>query len=283
LTARKALQARSRVVAAFKHYFATDGHLQAFPMISEMFNANRSHGLALEEAAKMEMATSLAMLSSGSNTTFWFLYQIFSDAITLQSVRKELFDLSIEDPASDVPKRRILSLNLIKTHCPTLMAMLHETLRYHSSVINIKQVQHDTVLADQYLLKKNAIVMIPGQSIHHEKEIWGTNADVFDHLRFMSPESKRRLSSTSAFRPFGAGASMCPGRHFSMNVICSLVAMVVLQFDILPTEGQWNAPTKRNADLWNAMPKPDRDIDVKIVKRVEEKEIEWKFVWAEEV
>jgi hypothetical protein len=76
---------------------------------------------------------------------------------------------------------------------------------------------------------------------------------------------------------------MCPGRHFSMNVICSLVAMVVLQFDILPIEGQWNAPTKRNADLWNAMPKPDRDIDVKIVKRVEEKEIEWKFVWAEEV
>jgi cytochrome P450 len=283
LTARKALQARSRVVAAFKQYFETDGHLQAFPMISEMFAANRSHGLALEEAAKMEMATSLAMLSSGSNTTFWLLYQIFSDPVALQSIRKELLDLSVEDPASDKPKRRIMSLNLIKTHCPTLMAMLYETLRYHSSVINIKQVQHDTTLADQYLLKKNAIVMIPGQSIHHEKEIWGPHADVFDHLRFMNSESKRKLSSTSAFRPFGAGASMCPGRNFSMNVIYSLVAMVVLQFDILPAGGRWCTPTKRNADLWNAMPKPDRDINVQIVKRVEEKDTEWKFVWAEEV
>jgi cytochrome P450 len=283
LTARKALQARSRVVAAFKQYFETDGHLQAFPMIPEMFEANKSHGLALEEAAKMEMATSLAMLSSGANTTFWFLYQIFSDPVVLQSIRKELLDLSVEDPASDIPKRRILSLNIIKTQCPTFMAMLHETLRYHSSVINIKQVQHDTTLADRYLLKKNAIVMIPGQSIHHEKEIWGLDADVFDHLRLLDPESKRKLSSTSAFRPFGAGASMCPGRHFSMDVICSLVAMVVLQFDIMPARGQWSAPSKRNADLWNAMPKPDCDIQVKILKRVEEKETEWKFAWAEEV
>lgn len=203
--------------------------------------------------------------------------------MALHSIRQELVELSTEDSTSDIPKRRILSLNLIKTHCPTLMAMLHETLRYHSSVINIKQLQHDTTLADQYHLKKNAIVMIPSQSINHEKEIWGPSADVFDHIRFMNPESKRKLSSTSAFRPFGAGSSVCPGRHFSMNVICSLVAMVVLQFDILPTEGQWNAPTKRNADMWNAMPKPDYDINVKIVKRVEEKETEWKFVWVEEV
>ncbi|KAL5113398.1 hypothetical protein ACEQ8H_008721 [Pleosporales sp. CAS-2024a] len=284
LTARKALRARGRVVAAFRKYFATGGHLQAFPMISEMYEANKSQGLAPEEAAKMEMATSLAMLSSGSNTTFWFLYQIFSDSRVLRSVREELSALSThQDCASDVTKRRILRLDLVKTQCPTLIAVLHETLRYHSSVINIKQVQHDTTLANHYLLKKHSIVMIPGQSIHHDEQIWGPSAGVFDHHRFSDPESKRKLSSTSAFRPFGAGSTMCPGRHFSTNVICSLVVMVVLQFDILPNGGDWAAPTKRNADLWNAMPKPDGDINVKIMRRVEDAEIEWKFVWAEEV
>jgi cytochrome P450 len=220
---------------------------------------------------------------SGSNTTFWFLYQIFSDPVALKSIRNELLHLSAVDATSDSPERKILNLNLIKTQCPTLMAILYETLRYHSSVINIKQVQHDTTLADQYLLKKNAIVMIPGQSVHHDKEIWGPSADVFDHSRFLEAEGKRRLSSTSSFRPFGAGTTLCPGRHFSTNVICSLVAMVVLQFDVMPTDGQWTAPTKRNADMWNAIPKPDRDIDVKIVRRLKAKEVEWIFVWAEDI
>jgi hypothetical protein len=51
------------VVDAFRRYFETGGHLQAFPMIPEMYETNKSRGLASEEAAKMEMATSLAMLS----------------------------------------------------------------------------------------------------------------------------------------------------------------------------------------------------------------------------
>jgi cytochrome P450 len=251
-------------------------------MISEMYEANKSYGLTSAEAAKMEMATSLAMLSSGSNTTFWLLYQIFSDASALENIRNELFQLSIKYSISDNTTSRVLSLGLIKTHCPTLNAMLNETLRFHSSVINIKQVQHDTTLAEQYLLKKNAIVMIPGQSIHHEKEIWGPEADEFDHFRFLKPESKRKLSSSSSFRPFGAGTTMCPGRHFSTNIILSLAAMVVLQFNIMPMEGHWRAPTKRDADIWNAMPKPDWDVDVNISKRVDNEEVDWKFIWGDE-
>jgi hypothetical protein len=282
LTARKALQARGRVIDAFKKYFETGGHLQAFPMIPEMYEASKSHGLASGEAAKLEMATSLAMLSSGSNTAFWVLYQIFSNTSALQDIRRELLDISVLDLSSDVPKRRIVNLIQIRAQCPLLIAMFNETLRYHSTVINIKQVQRDTALADQYLMKKHAIVMIPGQSIHHNKDIWGPHADVFDHLRFLPMDSKKNLGSTSAFRPFGAGVTMCPGRHFSMNVILSLVAMVVLQYNIAPTEGQWKTPTKRNADLWNAMPKPDCDVDVNFSRRSDGKIMEWKFVWAEE-
>jgi cytochrome P450 len=282
ITARKALRARSRVIDAFKKYFETGGHIQAFSMIPEMYAINRNHGLSSDEAAKMEMATSLAMLSSGANTTFWLLYHIFSDPVALNAIRNELHDASMDDPESDIPARKVLQLNRIKACCPMLVSMLNETLRYHSSVINIKQVQHDTTLAGQYLLKKNAIVMIPGQSVHHDKDIWGPAADVFDHRRFLSTKSMKNLSSTSAFRPFGAGVTMCPGRHFSTNIILSLVAMTIVQYEVAPVETQWTLPTKRNADLWNAMPKPDQDIRVRFLERVQEKTVEWKFVWADE-
>lgn len=245
-------------------------------MIPEMHEVNKGHGLSTEEAAKMEMATSLAMLSSGSVTTFWLLYHILSDLDLTAIIRREL-EVMTEETGSEIVKT--VNLSQVKDRCPTLVAVLNETLRYHSTVINIKQVQHDTTLDGRYLLKKNGIVMIPGHSVHHNKEIWGPSADIFDHLRFLSSGSKKNLSSTSAFRPFGAGVTMCPGRHFSTNVILSLVVMVLLKFDVEPVDGYWKRPTTRNADMWNAMPKPDHDIDVRFEPRREEKQVECKFVW----
>ncbi|KAJ4334886.1 hypothetical protein N0V95_009054 [Ascochyta clinopodiicola] len=269
LTARKSLRARDQIVCAFKKYFETGGHLQAFPMIPEMHELNKSHGLTTEEAAKMEMATSLAMLSSGAITSFWLMYHILSDEELTASVREEL------ESVIDSDLVRVVNLGRVKDSCPTLVAVLNETLRYHSTVINIKQVQHDTNLAG-YLLKKNGIVMIPGRSVHHNKDVWGPSADTFDHTRFLSPDSRKNVSSTSSFRPFGAGVTMCPGRHFSTNVILSLAVMVLLKFDVVPVK-EWRQPTKRGADMWNAMPKPDQDIDVSFEPRDEK--VEWKFVW----
>lgn len=248
-------------------------------MIPEMYNNNQRLGLNPKEAAKMEMATSLAMLSSGANTTFWFLSHLLSDSQALETVRDELYTISTVDPKSDIPQRRVLNLAKLKTSCPTLLSIFNETLRFHSSVINIKEVQHDTILADQYLLKKNGIIFIPGTSIHYNAEIWGAKAKTFDHERFLNSNNKKKLSSTSAFRPFGAGATMCPGRHFSTNVIMGFAAMIVLQYDIMPENGGWEAPTKCNADFWNAMPKPDWDVNVRFAKRAEEKSVEWKFIW----
>ena len=244
-------------------------------MIPEMHALNKTHGLSTEEAAKMEMATSLAMLSSGAVTTFWLLYHILSDQELTASIREELHHAT---ETKDGGQIRVVNLSAIKDRCPTLVAALNETLRYHSTVINIKQVQHDTTLASQYLLKKNGIVMIPGHSVHYNKSLWGLDADTFDHRRFMSPQSKKNLASTAVFRPFGAGVTMCPGRHFSTNVILSLVVMVLVRFEVVPVCGEWREPEKRKADMWNAMPKPDCDVDVVLTPRGEG-EGEWKFVW----
>ena len=281
LTARKALRARSRIHSAFTDYFATGGHIQAFPMISEMFDRNRNLGLTLPEAAKMEMATSLAMLSSGAITTFWLLYHICSDAEILQRCRSELFALTRTTTDNAVDERtKAVDVSLIKKQCPTMSAMLNETLRYHSTVINIKQVHHDCMLANKYFLKKAAIIMIPGTAIHHDTDNWGPSATTFDHRRFTTVEGQKKTTNTANFRPFGAGVTMCPGRHFSTNVILSFAAMVLLQFDVVPTEGEWKMPMKWKADLWNAMPKPDKDVLVCITPRKEADVDMWKFVWG---
>ncbi|KAL5382949.1 hypothetical protein DPSP01_006218 [Paraphaeosphaeria sporulosa] len=283
LTARKALKARARVIKAFQNYFETGGHTQAFAMIPEMFNTNANHGLPSSEAAKLEMATSLAMLSSGAISAFWLMFHIASDPDALRDCREELLNLVVKEADTPSGKAKVVDLSNIRTQCPTMMAMWHETLRYHSTVINIKKVQHDTTLASEYFLKKGAILMISGTTVHHDTNTWGPGASEFDHKRFFTPAGRRNLSNTTAYRPFGAGTTMCPGRHFSTGVVLSLVAMTLLQFDVHPVDGQWQMPTKKNADMWNAMPKPDQDIPVKICRRAETEfaYTEWKFVWGD--
>ncbi|KAF2679764.1 cytochrome P450 [Lentithecium fluviatile CBS 122367] len=282
LTARKALRARSRIHIAFTKYFETGGHHQAFAMIPEIFEWNRRSGISLPEAAKLEMATSLAMLSSGAITAFWLLFHICSNPEVLEQCRAELAELvSTKTESTADAQVKVVDLSLLKKKCPTMIAMLNETLRYHSTLINIKKVDHNTTLAGQYLLKKDAIIMIPGTAVHHDPEIWGPSATTFDHRRLATSEGQKKLQSTLSFRPFGAGSTMCPGRHFSTNVMLSLVAIVLLQFDIKPAEGRWVMPTKWKADLWNAMPKPDADIPVRINPRESVQAVHWKFVWGD--
>lgn len=251
-------------------------------MIPEMFGINKEHGLSSAEAAKLEMATSLAMLSSGTISAFWLMFHIASNPEALRDCRQELMNLVVKECDTPTGRAKVVDLSGVKDQCLTLIAMWHETLRYHSTVINIKKVHHDSTLASQYYLKKGAIIMIPGTAVHHDANIWGQSAPDFDHKRFFAADASKKLSNTTAYRPFGAGSTMCPGRHFSTNTILSLVAMVLLQFDIEPVEGYWQMPTKRNADMWNAMPKPDHDIPVRIHQRQEQNasRTEWKFIWG---
>lgn len=288
LTARKALRARARIQSAFARYFESGGHKQAFPMVPDMFERNIAAGLTIPEAAKMELATSLAMLSSGSITTFWLLFHIYSNPAALRACRAELEHLATPSSESDTNESSssatisVVDASKIKSTCPVLMAHLQETLRLHSTLLSTKKVHHDTLLADTYLLRSSALVMIPAPSIHHDPGIWGPDATLFDHARFLAPDGRRKAKSTLAYRPFGAGVTMCPGRHFSTNVILACVAMVLLQCDVWPVEGVWRAPGKSGADMWNAMPKPDWDLGVRVAPRKGVGTAKWKFVWGEE-
>ncbi|KAF2009659.1 cytochrome P450, partial [Aaosphaeria arxii CBS 175.79] len=281
ITARKAMQARTRVTEAFMRYFENGEYGQASPLIHKMFLKNKAYGLNLYEVSKMEIATALAVLSSGSISAFWLTFHIFSDSTILAAIRQEIMDKLVT--VSEDGTRRV-DVSLIRTECPILYSTFQEMFRYHSSVISAKQVINDTVL-DGYHLKKDAVLMIPGPVVHKDHAVWGPSAHEFDYLRFTDARRdvvvKPKNIGTSVFRPFGAGSTMCPGRFFSTNVILTYAAMSVLQFDIKPVNGVWTMSTKKKADLWNAMPKPDFDVPVIITPRIDEKSGPLEFVWGD--
>lgn len=71
-----------------------------------MFEINQRHGLDPDEAAKLEIATSLAMLSSGAITTFWLIFQEFHDPDVLTGIYQELYSLG-KDRDAKICKRQL--------------------------------------------------------------------------------------------------------------------------------------------------------------------------------
>jgi len=86
------------------------------------------------------------------------------------------------------------------------------------------------------------------------------------------PGTGRRNSkhSPAAFRPFGGGHTLCPGRNFATTQILVFAAVMVLRFDVVPVDrGKkgWEQPTTINSPQAEGLETPDWDIPVEIRRR----------------
>ena len=121
--------------------------------------------------------------------------------------------------------------------------------------------------------------MMPSPVQHRDPHLWGDDKDIFNHRRFVDSESQLRRG---AFRAFGGGTTLCPGRHFATVEILAFAAIMAMQFDIEPTSGCWNRSLKTNAEFWEATLSPVEDFEVEI--RLTESEMptrKWTYVLSD--
>ena len=129
------------------------------------------------------------------------------------------------------------------------------------------------------MLKKDAVVQIPSHFLHHDQGIWGDSVQEFQPRRFMQymvnangsaangPATKTPHLNRAAFRAFGGGSSLCPGRHFAMTELLSYVAMATMRFDLVPEGGRWIDPVTDESSFAVNVPGPVKKIPVVIVPR----------------
>ncbi|ORX99023.1 cytochrome P450 [Clohesyomyces aquaticus] len=300
LTAVKAVVAREKVAKAFETYYSGGGHNDAAQLVRSLFDVSRIYDLSIPDIAHMEITTAMvALLSNTIPGAFWTIFHIYSDPAILEACRKEVLACVTERASTTRPMGysldlinhpanrariggktvRCLDAAKLNTNCPTLQAVFQEVLRVHSGTISARTVAKDTLLGDDYLLKKGNLVMIPTPVLHTDPSLWGADANVFNHRRFMFPTGARR-QKLPALRAFGGGATLCPGRHFASAVIIALAAMCVLRFDI-KTEGQgWQEPDTKKAHLGSGLLRPDEDVNV-VVSRKDEEGIDWDVQFGE--
>jgi hypothetical protein len=272
--ATKTHRARETLVSAFAHYFSHDHHTQGAGITRARFEFNAQNNIPVPDIARFELGGAIALLTNIVPTCFWMLYHVYSDPQILRSCRDEIANVTHESLTSDGQKQRTIDVEGIESQCPTLLATMREVLRYRTVGTSARLVMEDHMLDNKYLLKKGGMVMLPGPVQHSDTTAWGANAADFDHTRFLQPDKR---VPAAAFRAFGGGASLCPGRHFATTIILNFTAMLVMQSDIVPVRGVWPSITTEKAGGWEVTPKPDQDVTARIDARKGENE---KCAWA---
>ncbi|KAI0186914.1 cytochrome P450 [Astrocystis sublimbata] len=213
LTARKSVQARNAMRSAFRRYFDDSAYedLEASPLIK------------------------------AKQATFWLIYHLYSDTELLAACRAELAE-AIQDRGDT----RLVDMACVRNKCPLLFSTFREVLRFYGIGISTRVVLEDTVLDNNFLVKKRGLIFIPGAGHHRLQSAWGEDADKFLARRSLKDNTKTgRGYDPVAFRAFGGGSTLCPGRHFAATEIMAFASLIVLRFDAQPSGGTWVPPTKQ--------------------------------------
>ncbi|KAI0147322.1 cytochrome P450 [Xylariaceae sp. FL1272] len=274
ITARKAYNGRERLVKALEDYLEDGKHITASKIVQKRIEIALQHGWTLRATARSELSFLFAGIVNATTSTFWILLQIFADPKLLATVRTEIMDSIRHDEGQhdETYKRGTLGMADLRDRCPMLVAVYRECLRLGSDNYSTRMVKENTILADRYFLKKGAVVQIAGGVIHADQSIWGDSVDKFNPSRFLDKKShgggKSNAIHPAAFRAFGGGKTLCPGRHFAMNEILSLVAVVVLLLDLkAPGGGEMKVPRKNDGVLPVHILEPTTAVEVLISKR----------------
>lgn len=286
LTARKGIEARNIFAKAFAEYFQNKGHEKASLLIRNRYNISVEHNMSARDIAHYEIGNSFALLVNTNAPLFWVLFFIYSDPNLLQACRAELSKIATAEVDAGGQLRQCLDITHAKTHCPILTSAFTETLRRRTQVISVRRVMQDTLLNDTYLLRKGSTLLMPSMVVHNDPAIWGPDVETFKADRFLKrngPNNKGTpAEDPAAFRGFGGGTTLCPGRHFATTEILAVVAMMVLRYEIVPIDGgTWTEPTANKINVGNSVVEPDDDVEVEVRPRKEAEHGSWTFRLAD--
>ncbi|KAF2812733.1 cytochrome P450 [Mytilinidion resinicola] len=263
--ARNGVRNRKLVADAFQNYFCNDYHKQASGLVQDFHTSEIAYGFSLSDRSLFEVGHALAILANTSAAVFWTVFYVFSTPGALREIREEISTIITSSVDDANTRKHCIDMTKVNTNCPILVSTFREAIRLHSIGISLRQVCKDSVLDGTYYLRKDAMVLMPTAAIHTNPLVWGPDVLEFNYRRF-HPSNPHKVSP-AAFRSFGGGTTLCPGRHFATTQVMAWTIMLVTRFDMEPVVGQWVQPTTENTNLANVMMSLDHDFHVEMSAR----------------
>lgn len=263
VTARKGHRAKKALRQAFTDYFRSGGAGKASEFVRACNDANVRRGVSEEDRAGFEVVHCIGLLVNTPPTLFWMLFHIYSEPTLLEQLRAELSGVLVAE-SENGSSRRLLDIEKLTKNCQLFQSTFKEVLRVHASSLSTRMVLEDTSIGNDILLKKGGIVHMPSSCLHSDKEHFGPDVEIFDPRRFLKDAPS---TLPTAFRPFGGGSTLCPGRHFATMQILSITALMLLSYDVVPENGKWTCPKSLQGTMTTTVLPPVDAIRVRFQSR----------------
>ncbi|KDQ24036.1 hypothetical protein PLEOSDRAFT_161982 [Pleurotus ostreatus PC15] len=217
--------------------------------------ATPGHCQTDESLAVRMLNVNFLALHTTSSTFVHALYHLASKPTYINILREELIDnlgpnrlRSANDWVSDKLEK-----------CWKLDSFFKESQRLNGmgAMSLPRKVMVPFTFSDGTVLPPGIIVAAAPTATHRDESLYN-NAAEFDGLRFSKTrenlvmqgksdkieEERLRLTSTHNYLSFGGGRHACPGRFFASTILKSMMAHVILNYDVKLESGQ------RPADEW---------------------------------
>ncbi|GME49594.1 putative cytochrome p450 protein [Neofusicoccum parvum] len=279
ITHSQPYSARERMTNLLLKYFEGGHDSKASEMMRSRFDLYRKHGYCNEGLARTELCFIVGAVSNSTITAFWFLSHILSDAAIVSELRAEIAAAVTRDGDQCTVDAAVLRST---TSCPLLNSTFRETLRLTSTTTGSRQVLDDTMVGDRYLLKKGAVMSVEGSVLHYKDSFWGPDAGEFNARRFYSSLTGSRADGKkvhpAAWRAFGGGEVLCPGRNLALNEILGIAVPILLSFDVTSIHGgAVETPPVKDEVMPVGVLRPSSDVCVMFSKRPEWGNIKWEY------
>lgn len=193
-TARKGFLGRRKLHLAINEYFNRGDHRHGLGVLKARHDAVINNGGTLDDVARFEIGDLIGVLVNATPTFFWMLLTIYSNPPLLAEIRAEIGAVmktttSTTSPSQNgVPNtsRHEIPIPPLEPACPLLLSSYRELLRHRTQSSSSRWIVQDTLIAEQYLLKKDSVLMIPGALIHADP-IWGADRREYNPRRFLKP------------------------------------------------------------------------------------------------
>ncbi|KAH7431568.1 hypothetical protein KP509_08G055600 [Ceratopteris richardii] len=119
--------------------------------------------------------------------------------------------------------------------------ILLETLRLYTPATILAREAFTDIKVGNLEIPKGLSVWVPVLAIHHDKDIWGEDANEFKPERFANGVSKS-CKHPMAFMPFSFGPRNCVGQNFAMMEAKIVLSLLLSRFSFELSPSYIHAP-----------------------------------------
>jgi cytochrome P450 len=178
-------------------------------------------------------------------------------------------DLIREETALMCRTNGSLDRDYLLSNCPRLDALWNEALRVYSNIAVFRDVVTPFTLGGKNLHCGDSILS-PFRHFNLDTSVFGEYPLEFHAERFLE---RKALTKAKTWRPFGGGATYCPGRFVARQEVYAFVALAIHRFHLTvdpATHAQpFPMPDRKRPSLGAISPIPGSDLIVNVTRRCE--------------